>query len=61
MGLYRGEFVPGNPSFPADSAALCGAATGPVGIEALDIPYTAADDKVIETYHRNFGKYFFVF
>jgi alcohol oxidase len=54
MGLYKGEFAPGSPAFPAASTALCGAADGPVGIEAPDIEYTAVDDEVIETYHRNF-------
>jgi hypothetical protein len=56
MGIYRGEFTPGNPVFPAGSAALCKEAAGPVDILAPDITYTAEDEKALETYNRNFGK-----
>jgi len=54
MGIYRGEFTPGNPVFPAGSAALCKEAAGPVDILAPDITYTAEDEKALETYNRNF-------
>lgn len=29
MGFYRGEFVPGHPVFPTDSAAVCQDVAGP--------------------------------
>jgi alcohol oxidase len=56
MGVYRGEFTPGNPKFPVGSAALCNEAIGPVAISAPDITYTPEDEKALETYNRNFGK-----
>jgi alcohol oxidase len=56
MGLYRGEFAPGNPTFPAGSAAVCREATGPVDISASDITYTDDDERALETFNRNFGE-----
>lgn len=55
MGIYRGEFVPGNPTFPAGSDALCKEHSGPIDIAAPDITYSAEDEKVLETYSRNHG------
>lgn len=56
MGVYRGEFLPGNPKFPEGSAAVCkDTATGPVDSKAADITYTEEDDKAIEEYNRNYG------
>jgi len=52
MGVYRGEFVPGSPAFPAGEAA-CGTAAGPVDIEAPNIKYTPEDEEVLEKYIRN--------
>ncbi|KAJ7650020.1 GMC oxidoreductase-domain-containing protein [Roridomyces roridus] len=37
MGCFRGEFVAEHPQFHAGSAAICGEAEGPVGIDAPDI------------------------
>lgn len=57
MGVYRGEFTPGNPIFPAGSGAACKESTGPVNISAPDITYTDEDEKALETYNRNFGEF----
>ncbi|KIM84345.1 alcohol oxidase [Piloderma croceum F 1598] len=54
MGVYRGEFTPGNPIFPASSGAACKESTGPVDISAPDITYTDEDEKALETYNRKF-------
>ncbi|KAF8655059.1 hypothetical protein AX16_003260 [Volvariella volvacea WC 439] len=55
LGVYRGEFLPGNPKFPQGSNALCSdQAPGPVSVTAADIKYTAEDDKAIEEYNRNY-------
>lgn len=56
MNLYRGEFAPGHPEFAAGSAAVCGAAVGPLATDAPDIVYSAEDEKVLETYNRNSGE-----
>lgn len=56
MSIYRGEFLPGNPTFPTGSAALCKEADGPAEISAPDISYTAEDEIALETFNRNFGK-----
>jgi len=59
LGLYRGEFLPGNPKFPEGSEALCSASTtGPVDDSTPDIVYTSEDDKAIDDYHRNYGEFF---
>lgn len=56
MGLYRGEFVPGHPTFPTASVAACGVAAGPVSIEAADIRYAPEDEEILEMYTRNSGE-----
>jgi len=53
---YRGEVAAGHPSFPEGSAAACGEASGPVGVDAPDIVYTAEDDKAIDEFHRDNSK-----
>lgn len=59
LPVYRGEYLPGNPVFPAGSQALCrDEVKGPVDISAEDIRYTSADDEAIEQYNRSFGKVF---
>jgi alcohol oxidase len=57
MGVYRGEFTPGNPIFSADSAAACKEVSAPVDISAPDIIYTDEDEKALETFNRNFGEF----
>ncbi|KII85161.1 hypothetical protein PLICRDRAFT_116683 [Plicaturopsis crispa FD-325 SS-3] len=54
MDAYRGEFVPGNPTFPKDSPVVCKEHDGPVPIDTPDFVYSAEDDKAIEQYNRNF-------
>lgn len=55
MGVYRGEFPPGNPKFVSSSAAACKEASGPVEISAPDITYSSEDEKILENYNRQFG------
>lgn len=52
MDAYRGEFEPGHPRFPKDSAAAVGTANGPVEVSSPDIVYSEDDNKIIDTYHR---------
>ncbi|KAJ7096509.1 GMC oxidoreductase-domain-containing protein [Mycena belliarum] len=54
MAVYRGEHLPGNPTFASGSVALCQDDAKPVDIAAPDIVYTAADDAAIEAYNRAF-------
>ncbi|EGN91908.1 hypothetical protein SERLA73DRAFT_117989 [Serpula lacrymans var. lacrymans S7.3] len=54
MGLYRGEFTPGNPTFPTGSEAVCKDHHGPVDVSAPVIAYTPEDEKAIEAYNRNY-------
>jgi len=56
MPSYRGEIPASHPSFPEGSAAVCGAASGPVDLNAPDIIYTPEDDAAIEKFHRDNGK-----
>ncbi|KAF7353998.1 GMC oxidoreductase [Mycena venus] len=51
--LYRGEYVPGHPTFTDASAASCHEEVVPVDISAQDIAYTKEDDAAIENFHRN--------
>ncbi|KAG0702062.1 GMC oxidoreductase-domain-containing protein [Suillus ampliporus] len=52
MPSYRGEVAARHPPFPEGSAAVCKETTGPVDLYAPDIIYSAEDDKVIDTFHR---------
>ncbi|KAG0700761.1 GMC oxidoreductase-domain-containing protein [Suillus ampliporus] len=52
MPSYRGEVAARHPPFPQGSAAVCKEMTGPVELYAPDIIYSAEDDKVIDTFHR---------
>ncbi|KIJ66955.1 GMC oxidoreductase [Hydnomerulius pinastri MD-312] len=54
MGIYRGEFLPGNPKFSEDATSVCKERDGPVDVNALPIAYTAEDDKAIEAYNRSY-------
>ena len=57
MEFFQGEVIgPGHPVFPAGSAAACGAASGPVPIDAPDIVYSAEDEAALELFSRNAGK-----
>ncbi|KAJ6624000.1 GMC oxidoreductase-domain-containing protein [Mycena sp. CBHHK59/15] len=54
LNVYRGEYLPGNPTFSEGSAARCRDGARPVDVLADDIVYTEEDDAAIETYNRNF-------
>ncbi|KAH7908608.1 GMC oxidoreductase-domain-containing protein [Hygrophoropsis aurantiaca] len=56
MGVYRGEYAPNHPHFPEYSAARGGEASGPVNISDPDIVYSEEDDKVLDSYHRDFAE-----
>ncbi|KAJ7761999.1 GMC oxidoreductase-domain-containing protein [Mycena maculata] len=54
LKIYRGEYLPGNPTFADGSDARCLDAGMPVDVSAADIAYTEEDNTAIETYNRNF-------
>lgn len=51
MEVYRGEWAPGHPAFPATSAAANVETDGPLR-DVKDIVYTPEDDAVIEKWLR---------
>ena len=57
MTCYRGEYAPNHPQFPPGSKASCKSEGTPVAICDPDIEYTEEDDKAIEEFIRNFGKF----
>ena len=61
MGIYRGEFSPGHPSFPAGGDALCKDHSTHIDIAAPDIAYSAEDEKALETFIRNRGNYYYYY
>ncbi|KAF5327596.1 hypothetical protein D9619_004114 [Psilocybe cf. subviscida] len=54
MKFFRGEVIPGHPTFPSGSAATTAVASGPIDINAPDIVYTKEDDAAIDDYHRKY-------
>ncbi|KAJ6520923.1 GMC oxidoreductase-domain-containing protein [Mycena vulgaris] len=54
LEAYRGEYLPGNPTFADGSEARCHDEAMPVDVSAPDIVYTKEDDDAIEAYNRNF-------
>ena len=61
MGIYRGEFLPGHPTFPAGGDALCKDHSTHIDIAAPDIAYSAEDEKALETFIRNRGNYYYYY
>ncbi|KAF8167074.1 GMC oxidoreductase-domain-containing protein [Mycena galopus ATCC 62051] len=54
MPAFRGALGPAHPQYtPGSPAAEQLAATSPVAIDALNVAYSAEDDKAIDTYLRN--------
>ena len=60
MGIYRGEFSPGHPTFPDGGDAFCKDHSTHIDIAAPDIAYSAEDEKALETFIRNRGKIDFI-
>ncbi|KAJ7707465.1 GMC oxidoreductase-domain-containing protein [Mycena rosella] len=54
LPIYRGEYLPGNPTFADGSEARCHDGATPVDVSAPDVVYTQADDAAIEAYNRKF-------
>ncbi|KAG6849149.1 hypothetical protein H0H93_010938 [Arthromyces matolae] len=52
MGVYRGEYVPGHPTFPDGSKATPQTYAKPVPVLTPDIDYSVEDDRAIDEYHR---------
>lgn len=57
MPCYRGEFVQSHPRFSETSTALCKGEIQPVSVDTPDIDYTEEDEKAIDQYTREYGRY----